>query len=120
MGGTTETTIELFSWWIAPGEAEALQAVIDLNRTNHPNERIFNAGAVSGMDARALLAQRLADNNPPTVPAERARPAHVPGCEPGSACAAGRFLRHAGPERRDAGRDPRETSPSTATSTRCR
>src|SRR5436190_10053949 len=67
MGGTTETTIELFSWWIAPGEAEALQALIDLNRSNHPNERIFNAGAVSGMDARALLAQRLADNNPPDL-----------------------------------------------------
>lgn len=67
MGGTTETTIELFSWWIAPGEAEALQALIDLNRTQHPNERIFNAGAVSGMDARALLAQRLADNNPPDL-----------------------------------------------------
>ena len=66
MGGTSETTIELFSWWVAPGEAEALQALIDLNRTQHPSERIFNAGAVSGMDARALLAQRLADNNPPT------------------------------------------------------
>src|SRR5215212_4262575 len=67
MGGTTETTIELFSWWIAPGEAEALQALIDLNRTQHPDERIFNAGAVSGMDARALLAQRLADNHPPDL-----------------------------------------------------
>src|SRR5262245_35988987 len=63
-GGTTETTIELFSWWIAPGEAEALQALIDLNKTAHPNERIFNAGAVSGMNARDLLAQRLADHNP--------------------------------------------------------
>jgi glucose/mannose transport system substrate-binding protein len=67
MGGTTETTIELFSWWIAPGEAEALQALIDLNRSNHPNERIFNAGAVSGMDARTLLADRLAANNPPDL-----------------------------------------------------
>jgi glucose/mannose transport system substrate-binding protein len=66
-GGSTETTIELFSWWIAPGEAEALQALIDLNKTNHPNERIFNAGAVSGMNARDLLAQRLADNNPPDL-----------------------------------------------------
>ena len=67
MGGTTETTIELFSWWIAPGEAEALQALIDLNRTNHPNERIFNAGAVSGADARTTLMQRLAANNPPDL-----------------------------------------------------
>ena len=66
-GGSTETTIELFSWWIAPGEAEALQALIDLNKTNHPNERIFNAGAVSGMDARTLLAQRLADHDPPDL-----------------------------------------------------
>jgi glucose/mannose transport system substrate-binding protein len=67
MGGTTQTTIELFSWWIAPGEAEALQSLIDLNKTNHPDERIFNAGAVSGMDNRAILAQRLAANNPPDL-----------------------------------------------------
>jgi glucose/mannose transport system substrate-binding protein len=67
MGGTTETTIELFSWWIAPGEAEALQALIDLNRANHPNQRIFNAGAVSGMDVRATLAARLANNDPPDL-----------------------------------------------------
>src|SRR5688572_27043103 len=67
MGGTTETTIELFSWWIAPGEAEALQALIDLNKTRHPDERIFNAAAVSGMNARDLLAQRLANNSPPDV-----------------------------------------------------
>src|SRR4051812_39163944 len=67
MGGTSETTIELFSWWVAPGEAEALQVLIDLNRTQHPNERIFNAGAVSGMDARTLLAQRLAANTPPDL-----------------------------------------------------
>src|SRR6185369_14696737 len=64
-GGTTETTIELFSWWIAPGEAEALQSLIDLNKTSHPDERIFNFGAVSGMDAKATLMQRLAQNNPP-------------------------------------------------------
>src|SRR5689334_735396 len=67
MGGTTETTIELFSWWIAPGEAEALQSLIDLNKTNHPDERIFNAGAVSGMDNRTILMQRLAANNPPDL-----------------------------------------------------
>ena len=67
MGGTTQTTIELFSWWIAPGEAEALQSLIDLNKTNHPDERIFNAGAVSGMDNRTILMQRLAANNPPDL-----------------------------------------------------
>src|SRR4029079_5282830 len=67
MGGTSETTIELFSWWIAPGDAEALQARIDLNRPNHPTERIFNAGAVSGMDARTTLMQRLAANTPPDI-----------------------------------------------------
>src|SRR5436190_23782714 len=67
MGGTSETTIELFSWWVAPGEAEALQALIDLNRTKHPNERIFNARAVSAMDPRMLLAQRLTYNLPPDL-----------------------------------------------------
>jgi glucose/mannose transport system substrate-binding protein len=66
-GGTNEQVVEIFSWWIAPGEAEALQALVDLNKANHPDERIYNAGAVSGADARMTLATRLAAHDPPDL-----------------------------------------------------
>lgn len=68
-GGTTSTqqNVEIFSWWIAPGEAEAFQALVDLNKTLHPNVRVYNAAADSGNDARAKLAERLAANQPPDL-----------------------------------------------------
>ena len=65
-GGGAQT-VEIFSWWIAPGEAEALQALVDVDRAQHPNDRIFNAAASSGDNARTLLADRLANNNPPDL-----------------------------------------------------
>lgn len=69
-GGTGpigEQTVEIFSWWTQPGEAEALQALVDLNRQRHPNVRIFNAAAQSGEDSRARLAERLDDGDPPDL-----------------------------------------------------
>src|SRR4051812_4251731 len=67
-GGTPGApTVENFSWWIAPGEAEALQALVDVNKAQHPNDRIFNAAAASGTDARMLLATRLAAHDPPDL-----------------------------------------------------
>jgi glucose/mannose transport system substrate-binding protein len=71
-GGNQEQTVEIFSWWVAPGEAEALQALFDLNKVAHPNERMLNAAAASGDNARALLAERLAANNPPDLFQENA------------------------------------------------
>jgi glucose/mannose transport system substrate-binding protein len=65
-----ETTIELFSWWTQPGEAEALEALIELHHDEFPNERILNAAEVAtngGVDAKMVLAQRLKDNDPPDV-----------------------------------------------------
>jgi glucose/mannose transport system substrate-binding protein len=44
-----------------------LQALVDVDKTQHPTDRIFNAAAASGADARALLKQRLADNLPPDL-----------------------------------------------------
>jgi glucose/mannose transport system substrate-binding protein len=69
-GGTSSvgtTTVELFSWWTAPGEAEALQALVDLQKVRFPKERIYNAAADSGTDAKATLKTRLADNDPPDL-----------------------------------------------------
>jgi glucose/mannose transport system substrate-binding protein len=62
-----ERTVEMFSWWISPGEAEALQALVDVHREAHPLDGVINAAADSGSDARARLAERLDDGNPPDL-----------------------------------------------------
>lgn len=66
--GKTETTqIELFSWWTQPGEAEALQALVELHRSEFPNERIYNAAEEDGPEAKSVLSQRLDDGDPPDL-----------------------------------------------------
>ena len=66
-----EQTVEVFSWWTAPGEAEALQTLISLNHSLHPNESVFNAAAQGhidpGTDAKVLLAKRIEDGKPPDL-----------------------------------------------------
>jgi glucose/mannose transport system substrate-binding protein len=59
--------VEIFSWWSAPGEADALEALIDTHQTTHPRARIFNAAAASGSNARERLEVRLANNQPPDI-----------------------------------------------------
>ena len=57
-----EVQVELFSWWVNPGEAEALQALMDLSEEIHPNEKINNAAIEAGRggaDAKLALAERL-------------------------------------------------------------
>jgi glucose/mannose transport system substrate-binding protein len=58
--------VELFSWWTAPGEAGALQALIDTHHVTYPGARLFNAAA-SGTEARELLAERLSRHDPPDL-----------------------------------------------------
>lgn len=57
--------VELFSWWTAPGEAEALRALIALHQDTHPEARMFNAAAADGTSAREVLSQRLMNHEPP-------------------------------------------------------
>jgi glucose/mannose transport system substrate-binding protein len=59
--------VELFSWWTAPGEAEALAALVDAHRVTHPDSRIFNAAAASGAKAKERLSERFAQNDPPDL-----------------------------------------------------
>jgi glucose/mannose transport system substrate-binding protein len=65
-----EVRIELFSWWTAPGEAEALAALIQEHRKNFPNQIIVNKAEEmnsGGIDIKMVLADRLANNDPPDV-----------------------------------------------------
>jgi glucose/mannose transport system substrate-binding protein len=66
-GQGSEQPVEIFSWWIAPGEAEALQALVDVNKAQYPGDRVFNAAANSDRDARVVLAERLAAHMPPDL-----------------------------------------------------
>jgi glucose/mannose transport system substrate-binding protein len=70
-GGTASpdggSTVEIFSWWVAPGEAEALQALMDLNKQNHPTVSILNTAAQTHANAKDLLTQRLAAGQPPDL-----------------------------------------------------
>jgi len=65
--GSEAVTVELFSWWVGPGEAEALQALVDLNKDRFPKERIYNAAAETRTDAKQLLADRLSEGDPPDL-----------------------------------------------------
>jgi len=68
----TDRTVELFSWWIAPSEAEALNALIAVHNDTYPHDKIVNAAIESGAKAREVLAQRLADGEPPDLYQENA------------------------------------------------
>ena len=59
--------VEIFSWWSALGEAEALEALIATHEKAHPDARIFNAAAASGTRAREWLGERLDKNEPPDI-----------------------------------------------------
>ena len=59
--------VELFSWWSAPGEAEALEALIDTHHQREPGARVFNSAAASGSKARDVLEDRLLSNRPPDI-----------------------------------------------------
>lgn len=59
--------MELFSWWVAPGEAEALQKLIDLHRENYPDQRIVNGAATTAEESKLLLLERLTAGDPPDV-----------------------------------------------------
>ena len=66
-GATAGGKVEVFSWWVGPGEADGLAAMVKIFQAQYPNETFVNA-AVSGgagTNAKAVLATRLAAGDPP-------------------------------------------------------
>lgn len=59
--------LEIFSWWTAGGEAEGLQAMIDIFSKLYPEVELINATVAggAGVDARAVLATRMVGGEPP-------------------------------------------------------
>lgn len=64
-GGTGQ--VEIFSWWTAGGEADGLEAMFGVFNEQYPEYEIVNAAVAggAGTNARAVLATRLQQNDPP-------------------------------------------------------
>ncbi|MCA1588336.1 MAG: ABC transporter substrate-binding protein [Chloroflexi bacterium] len=59
--------VEIFSWWTAGGEADGLEAMFGVFAEEYPEYEITNAAVAggAGTEARAVLATRLSQDDPP-------------------------------------------------------
>lgn len=59
--------LEVFSWWTAGGEKDALDALVSVFNQGNPNVKFINRAVAGGGGdaAKAALAQRLKAKNPP-------------------------------------------------------
>ena len=61
--------LEIFSWWTAGGEVEALNALFEIYKRDYPDVEIVNAalagGAGQGGKMKALLETRMQGGQPP-------------------------------------------------------
>lgn len=60
--------VEVFSWWTAGGEADGLEAMLDVFSEEYPDYEFVNAAVAggAGTEARAQLATRLSQDDPPS------------------------------------------------------
>lgn len=63
-----EGEVEVFSWWTAGGEADGLEAMLEVFNEEYPDYEFVNAAVAggAGTEARAQLATRLSQNDPPS------------------------------------------------------
>ena len=59
--------LEIFSWWTAGGEAEGLNAIIEIYEERFPDVELINAAVAGGAGAKAkpILATRMIGGDPP-------------------------------------------------------
>jgi len=62
-----EGEVEIFSWWTAGGEAEALDALIEFFNEEYPDVEVINSTVAggAGFNARRVLKTRMVAGNPP-------------------------------------------------------
>lgn len=60
-------SVEVFSWWTAGGEADGLAAMLEVFQAEYPEYTFENAAVAggAGTNARAVLATRLTQEDPP-------------------------------------------------------
>jgi glucose/mannose transport system substrate-binding protein len=63
--GQTSSTLELYSWWTAPGEKEALDALLDVYKRDHPQVSVINAALTDAQNAHVQLTARMTNSTPP-------------------------------------------------------
>lgn len=61
----TQEQVEIFSWWISPGEVEALNALLRVHARRYPQVRIVNSVAEDRENARTTLQSRIEQGAPP-------------------------------------------------------
>lgn len=66
---TGKTEVEIFSWWTAGGEGEALEALINGFEEQHPDIEVINATVAGGggSNAKSVLASRMQGGDPPST-----------------------------------------------------
>src|SRR5450432_1620156 len=64
-GGKVEDSLEIFSWWTNAGEVEALDALINVYRSENKGVDVTNAAAADPTHAREALQKRLQSGDPP-------------------------------------------------------
>jgi glucose/mannose transport system substrate-binding protein len=59
--------VEVFSWWTAGGEADGLNAMIEIFEAEYPDVEFINATVAggAGSNAKAVLATRMQADDPP-------------------------------------------------------
>jgi glucose/mannose transport system substrate-binding protein len=59
--------VEVFSWWVGPGEADGLAAMVEVFNQEYPDVEFVNAAVAggAGTNAKAVLATRLQGGDPP-------------------------------------------------------
>ncbi|MCL6626430.1 ABC transporter substrate-binding protein [Alicyclobacillus shizuokensis] len=59
--------VEIFSWWTGAGESDGLKALIKLFKKDYPGYTVINSAVAggAGSNAKAVLANRMQNNNPP-------------------------------------------------------
>jgi glucose/mannose transport system substrate-binding protein len=62
--GGQQTVLNYASYWSAPGEAEALSALLSVSHTRHPNVRLVNTYP-SDQDFDEYINKSIADGHPP-------------------------------------------------------
>ena len=60
--GETQDVLEVFSWWTAPGEAEALQALVKTYKDAHEGARVSQYSNTSASTWQEVLGDKIAES----------------------------------------------------------
>ena len=63
--GQTQSTLEVLHWWTAPGEKEAVDALLDVYKRDHPQVSVINNAITGSRNAHDQLTARMTNGTPP-------------------------------------------------------